>query len=63
MKIEVTQAFYGRPDESVAENTLFLEGAVVDVPDDFGKMVVAKALAKVAPAASPAEKVKPNEAQ
>jgi hypothetical protein len=63
MKIEVAQTFYGRPDESVEENTIFLEGAVVDVPDDFGKMVVAKALAKAVSANLPQRKDKPNETE
>lgn len=63
MKIEVVLSFYGRPDESAKENTLFLEGAVVEVPDEFGKMVIDKALAKAAGAAPPAKKGNVNEAQ
>lgn len=63
MKIEVAQTFYGRPDDSVEENTIFLEGAVVDVPDDFGKMVVAKALAKTVSAGLPAKRENPHETE
>jgi hypothetical protein len=63
MKIEVVQSFYGRPDEAAEENTLFLERAVVEVPDEFGKMVIDKALAKAAGAAPPAKKASTNEAQ
>jgi hypothetical protein len=63
MKIEVVQTFYGRPDEADPENTIFLAGAVVDVPDDFGKLVIAKALAKAVSANLPARKDKPNETE
>lgn len=47
MKIEVTRSFYGRPDESTEEFTLYLMGAVIDVPDAFADMVVEKDLARV----------------
>lgn len=61
MKIEIVEAFYGRPDETAEDFTLYLQGASVEVPDDFARMVIQKGLAK---AASPKAKEAPiNEAQ
>ena len=63
MKIEVVQTFYGRPDEAAEENTIFLEGAIIDVPDDFAHMVIKKDLAKIVHAKHPARKEPIHEAE
>jgi hypothetical protein len=49
MKLQILVNFYGRPTDDVeADTELFREGDTVDVPDDFGAMIVAKELAKAA---------------
>jgi len=63
MKIEVTQTFYGRPDESVEEFTLFLAGAVIEAPDSFADMVIGKELAKAVVSKFAPKKEFTNEAQ
>ena len=63
MKIEVTQTFYGRPDESVEEFTLFLAGAVIEAPDSFADMVIGKELAKAVVSKFTSKKEFTNEAQ
>jgi hypothetical protein len=47
MKIEVVETFSGRPDEA-KDFILYLEGAVTDVPDAFGKAMIEKGHAKLA---------------
>jgi len=47
MKIEVVETFHGRPDEG-GEFIMFLAGARVDVPDDFGNAMIEKGHAKLA---------------
>ena len=52
MKIEVIETFYGRPEEN-SEFVMFLAGARVDVPDDFGNSMIEKGHAKLAGPAKP----------
>lgn len=64
MKIEIVQTFYGRPDESLADDfTLFLEGGVVDVPDAFASMIISKGLAKAVTSKITVKKEAANETQ
>lgn len=47
MKVDILKSFYGRPTGDVeSDSTLFNEGATVEVPDDFGAMIVEKGLAR-----------------
>jgi len=48
MKIEVVETFSGRPNEADDQFIMFLKGAVVDVPDVFGNVVIEKGHAKLA---------------
>lgn len=52
MKIEVIEAFYGRPDEE-KDFIMFLEGSSVDVSDDFGNAMIKKGHARLAGPAKP----------
>lgn len=63
MRIETVQTFYGRPDETTEEFSLFAEPDQVDVPDEFGRMVIDKGLAKLAGSRAPAKKEAVNEAE
>lgn len=62
MKVEIVHTFYGRPDDADDQLTMYIEGAMADVPDDFAKMVVEKGLAKLA-SAKPAKKEPANEVE
>lgn len=63
MKIEVTRSFYGRPDETTEEFTLYLAGAFIDVPDAFASMVVEKDLARAVAAKISTKKDSFNETE
>lgn len=61
MKVEITKSFYGFPDGEI--EIYFIEGAVVDVEDSFGEMIIGKELAKPAGSKAKADKAGSNEAQ
>jgi hypothetical protein len=63
MKVEILTPFYGRPDDDVASDAqLFTKGAVIDVPEEFGAMIVGKELAKAASGKPAVKKETANEA-
>lgn len=63
MQIEIVQTFYGSPDDTGDPLIMFIEGDKTDVPDPFGRMVIAKGLAKPINTKLPARKEAANEAE
>jgi hypothetical protein len=47
MRVEILESFTGFPDDTDASRTEYAPGGpAIDVPDDFGAMIVAKGLAR-----------------